>query len=82
VPDEEPPTTDHDSRRTAEALQAAADRWFYAEREVCGELTPDHPGLVCVLAVGHSGPHDPYHLPSAEARFAEWVEATRGDPAG
>lgn len=78
--DEEPATTGNDSRRAAAALQAAADRWFYAERDVCGEPTVDHPGLVCVLAVGHGGGHDPFFLPSPEARFAQWVEATGGDP--
>jgi hypothetical protein len=33
-----------------------------------------------MLAVGHGGRHDPFFLPSPEARFAEWVEATGGDP--
>ena len=77
-PDEAPATVHNDNRQLAAALQAAADLWFYAEREICGAPTPDQPGLVCVLAVGHAGQHDPVHLPSPEARFAEWVEATGG----
>ena len=50
-----------------------ADRWYWAEREICGFATDTEPP--CVKSPGHDGDHDGTYAASPMERLTAWLDA-------
>jgi hypothetical protein len=48
-----------------------ADRWYWAEREICGFASDTEPP--CVLNPGHNGDHDGTRQATARERLDAWL---------